>query len=275
MHGANFATLKDILSVGKIAPVKTLLILFLFLVALTGCYSRQRYHHFQTSTPFPKDHYLVLGFLGGRESWNSTREGVRRLALELRELNLSHLHVETVENVRRDLALRFIEKGLDRNRDGKLQDHETASARVILYGQSFGGAAVVKLARELKKRNIPVLLTVQIDSVGRNDDTIPDNVRFAANLFQRNGRFIRGEPVIHAENPAKTTILGNFEFDYRRKKIDLSSVRWWKKIFRVDHTKMNLDPAVWSKVKELILQHLAARRAGVPARQDPISYPLL
>jgi hypothetical protein len=80
---------------------------------------------------------------------------------------------------------------------------------LILYGQSFGGAAVVKLARELEVMGVPVLLTVQVDSVGRGDGIIPANVARAANLFQRNGLFIRGEPKIRAQDPSRTTIIGN------------------------------------------------------------------
>src|SRR5262249_7280182 len=81
-----------------------------------------------------------------------------------------------------------------------------------------GGAATVKLARQLKTMSVPVLLTVQIDSVGRGDKIIPSNVAPAANLFQRNGLFIRGEPQIIPEDPVKTTIVGNFEFDYTKKR---------------------------------------------------------
>jgi thioesterase domain-containing protein len=69
-----------------------------------------------------------------------------------------------------------------------------------LYGQSFGGAAVVKLARQLDKLGVPVLLTVQIDSVGRGDARIPPNVARAASLFQRNGVLISGEAPIVAED---------------------------------------------------------------------------
>jgi hypothetical protein len=100
-------------------------------------------------------------------------------------------------------------------------------------------------------------LTVQIDSVGRGDALIPPNVRHAANLYQRNGKIIRGEPAIRAENPDTTKILGNFKYDYRNKKIDISGIPWHKKIFRADHTKMNLDPDVWKQVKELILKYVA------------------
>lgn len=233
--------------------MRRFLVLILLTAILSGCFSRQRYHHFQTPNPLPAGHYLILGFLGGRERWDSRREGVRRLALELRERKEPHLHIETVENSRRDLALELIENAFDANKDGFLQTKEKASARLILYGQSFGGAAVVKFANQMNEMGIPVLLTVQVDSVGRNDEVIPENVRFAANLFQQNGRFIRGEPEIRAKDPSKTMIVGNFKFDYSTKRIDLSSVPWWKKIFRVAHTKMNLDPEVWQKVKALIL----------------------
>ena len=233
--------------------MKRTVLCFLLCAILAGCFSRQKYHHFQTKTPLPEGDVLVLGFLGGRQSWNSSSEGVRRLALELRARNQPGLHVETIENVRRDLALRLVRNALDRDRNDTLSENEKESARLILYGQSFGGAAVVKFANQLQHLKIPVLLTIQIDSVGRHDDVLPENVIAAANLFQRNGIFIRGEPEIRAQNRSKTRIIGNFEFDYRNKRIDLSSVPWYKKIFRTSHTKMNQDPEVWEKVKELIL----------------------
>ncbi|MCI0415421.1 hypothetical protein L0222_21830 [bacterium] len=234
--------------------MKRCLLPFLLCLILLSCFSRQRYHHFETRTPLAEGDALVLGFLGGRQSWNNSREGVRRLALELRAMNQPGLHVETVENVRRDLALQLVQNALDSDRNGTLTGNEKESARLILYGQSFGGAAVVKFANQLHQLKIPVLLTIQIDSVGRHDDVLPENVRAAANLFQRNGILIRGESEIRAQNPVKTRIIGNFEFDYSNKQIDLSSVDWYKKIFRNSHTKMNQDPEVWEKVKELIVK---------------------
>lgn len=221
----------------------------------------QRYASFVTRTPVPPDHYLILGLMGGRDSWDDDRRAVRKLALKIRSMNLPCVHVETVENTKRRLALELVKKALDQNRDGQLNREERASARLILYGQSFGGAAVVKFARQLKAIDVPVLLTVQIDSVGRNDALIPSNVAHAANLFQSDGIFIRGEPEIRAEDPQKTKILGNFRFDYHDKKIDLSDVPWFKKAFRVAHTKMEHDPAVWAKVEDLILNHVNCRGA--------------
>lgn len=225
---------------------------------LTSCvfFHGQRYHHFTTPTPLSENNFLILGLLGGREPWNSPDQGVRKLALKLRSRNLPGVHIETVENKKRDLALELIRNAFDRNRDGQVEDSERASARLILYGMSFGGAAVVKLARQLQHRNISVFLTVQIDSVGRNDSVIPSNVARAANLYQRNGLILKGEPEIRAADPQRTKILGNFEFDYDQKEVDLSGVPWFKKIFRTAHSKMNVDPDVWVKVEELILKEL-------------------
>ncbi|MGH9427127.1 MAG: hypothetical protein ACRD2L_12590 [Terriglobia bacterium] len=222
---------------------------------ITGClfFHGQRYHDFTTRTPIGERDFLVLGFMGGRDAWNKNN-ALRSLALKLGSLGNARLQVETVENKKRALAVELVRNAFDRNRDGKLDRSERSSVRLILYGQSFGGAAVVKLAHQLKVMEIPVLLTVQIDSIGKDDAVIPSNVLRAANLFQPNGLLIRGEPNIVPEDPLKTTIIGNFEFDYRQKKVDISAVPWHKKIFRVAHNKIEHDPDVWAKVEELVLE---------------------
>jgi hypothetical protein len=43
--------------------------------------SRQRYETFITRTPLEADRCLVLGFLGGREKWNSEASFVRKVAI--------------------------------------------------------------------------------------------------------------------------------------------------------------------------------------------------
>ena len=219
----------------------------------------QRYQDFTTPTPLKEGDFLVVGFMGGRESWDNHKRGVRKLALKLRAANLPGVHVETVENKKRRLAVELIRHAFDRDEDGRLDERERASARVIVYGQSFGGAAVVKLARQLKEMGVPVLLTVQVDSVGRGDKVIPSNVARAANLFQRDGLIIKGERDIRPEEPGKTTIIGNFKFDYGGKKIDLSEVSWLKRLFQAAHTKMDHDPEVWALVERIILDVIATR----------------
>lgn len=213
----------------------------------------QRYQDFTTPTPLADEATLVIGFLGGRESWDNDKRGVRKLALKLRALKLPRVHVETVENTRRPIALALVRNAFDRDRNGRLDERERRSARVIVYGQSFGGAAVVKFARELETMGVPILLTVQVDSVGRKDAVIPPNVARAANLYQRDGFTIRGEREVRAADPRRTAILGNYRFTYRGKKIDLSEVSWFKRLLQRAHTKMDFDPEVWALVEKMIL----------------------
>jgi hypothetical protein len=230
-------------------------VLAFWISSCAGCalFYGQKYETFTTATPLAADEYLVLGFLGGLEPWNSADQGVRKLALELRARNLPGVHVETLEDRRRALALQLVRNAFDHDRNRIMDPEERRSTRLILYGMSFGGAAVVKLANQLKAMDIPVLLTVQVDSVGRGDGVIPSNVAAAANLYQTDGAIIRGERSVRAEDPAKTRIIGNFQFTYRNKTVDLSEIPWYKIIFRRAHAKMNADPDVWRKVEELIL----------------------
>ncbi len=223
-------------------------------LSLPGClfFHGQRFHDFTARTPLGPGETLILGFMGGRDSWDDGKQGVRRLALRLRSLGLP-AQVETVENKKRALALQLIREAFDRNRDGSLDAGEKASARLIVYGQSFGGAAVVKLARQLHALNVPVQLTVQIDSIGRGDGRIPPNVARALNLYQRDGWIIQGQANVRAEDPGRTEVE-NRRFRYRGKKIDTAGVRFDKKLFRVAHTKMGLDPDVWRQVESAILE---------------------
>lgn len=210
----------------------------------------QRFKDFTTPLPLPNRSTLVIGFLGGIEHWDDPRRGIRKTALRLREL--PGVFAEPVENHRRSLAGKLIYKALDINRDGRLDADEKARARIVLYGQSLGGWAVVKLARELNGAGIPVLLTVQIDSVGLADTVIPSNVRAAANLFQRDFLPLRGAPEIRAADPLRTRILGNFQYHYEPGLVAPPDENILRTVFFGAHKKMELDPAVWDHVEQLI-----------------------
>ncbi len=207
------------------------------LIAVSAC-GGIRIQDVVTPRPIPRDSCLVVGFLGGRDAWNDETKGVRQLALELRRRGF---FTETFENRRRGVALELV--------------RGAAADRLVLYGQSFGGAAVAHFSRELETNAVAVELTVQIDSVGRGDGALPANVRNAANLFQTNGWFLDGEHPIRASDPSRTRILGNWRFDYSEppgSEISLEDVPWWKLIFRIPHARMDRDPHVWSFTLRLI-----------------------
>ena len=236
-----------------------LLVIFASTAAKVGptALAPQEFSDFTTPTPIPEGNTLVIGFLGGWEKWDEPKRGVRKFALRLRAKNLPGVHIETVENHRREIALELVTKAFDRNGDGQLSAEEASQARLIIFGQSFGGAAVNKLCKELKPLGVPVLLAVQMDSVGVDDADVPSNVRRAVNFFQRDDYFfIRGERELRAEDASRTEILGNFQYNYRGKKVDLSDGRWYQKIFRNAHVKMEQDPDVWAQVEAIILEEI-------------------
>jgi pimeloyl-ACP methyl ester carboxylesterase len=209
----------------------------------------QSYRSFTTPAPIGPGQTLVIGFLGGFERWDDEHRSVRKLALKLREI--PNLRTETVENHRRGLAAALILRALDRDHNGMLDAEERRSARIILYGQSLGGSAAMRTARDLAEKGIPVLLTVQVDSVGVGG-VIPPNVAAAANLYQHELLTIRGQTQIHAADPGRTRILGNFKYEYPRIPI-FPSESLPRTVFGGAHSQMEMDPRVWMQVESLIL----------------------
>lgn len=229
-----------------------------FLLAVFSCpvACAQRLSQLETPTPIPQGSTLVIGFLGGYDHWNDKHRSVRQLVLNLRQK--PGVYAESISNHRRSIAMTFLRRALDTNRNNQLDPDEKTNARVILFGQSWGASAAVNTARDLQKLGIPVLLTVQVDSVGFRDNEVPSNVRAAVNFFQHDPMTtIHGQKQIHAVDPTMTTILGNFEMSYEWRSVDLSNASWRRRLFGGSHTKMELDPAVWNQVEQYISDAIA------------------
>jgi len=217
----------------------------------------QRLSDMTTPVPLPPGSTLVIGFLGGYEPWNDEHRSVRRLVLSLRQR--PGVYAESISNHRRRVALSLIRRALDTNRNGRLETQEKAAARIILFGQSWGGAAAIKTARDLERLGIPVLLTVQVDSVGVSDRVIPANVHAAVNFYQHDPLTIQGRTKIQAADPARTAILGNFEESYLHRSVDESNASLPRRVFGGSHAKMELDPAVWNEVERYISDAISGR----------------
>lgn len=201
---------------------------------------------------------IVIGFVGGFVRHDDMVHSAVQVAAHLRQDYPSGVYVEVLENHRRKKAYADIFRFVDTDRNGTLSAEEKRNARIILYGNSWGASEAVALARELERKGIPVLLTVQVDSVskpGENDRVIPGNVAEAANFYQLNG-FLHGQPQIQAADPARTRIIGNFRFDYKATPIDCKQYPWYDRVFMKSHTEIECDPRVWAQVESLIHSQL-------------------
>ena len=210
---------------------------------------------------------IVIGFLGGYVRHDDSVHTTVQVAKSLRDAYPNAIHVATFENRRSDDAHNLIVSLLGAKSASALTAEQKRSAHIILYGHSWGACAVVALARQLKTEGIPVMLTVQVDSVskaGRDDQTIPDNVRYAANFYQDKG-FIRGQPKIVAADASRTTILGNYFYDYSAHPIACPEYPWYTRFFMRSHIEIECDQNVWHRVENLIREQLPASLATSPA----------
>ena len=207
---------------------------------------------------------IVIGFVGGFVRHDDPHHGPVQLAQQIARTVPKDTYVRVFENRRRKQAYDAILRLLDTNRDGVLSAEEKSRARIILFGHSWGAAAAVLLARDLRQEGIPVLLTVQVDSVAKvwqNDSVIPDNVAEAVNFYQPHG-IVHGRKQITAANPARTEILGNYRMDYRKNPVACEEYSWWNHVFTPGHMQSECDPHLWSKIENLVHERLASSYAS-------------
>ncbi len=201
---------------------------------------------------------IVIGFVGGFIRHDNLVHSEVQLAARLHKDYPMGVDVETFESYHGEKARERILSLLDANHDGTLTHDEKQNGRIIIYGHSWGGSEAIALARKLEKDGIPVLLTIQVDSISKihqNDAVIPANVAQAANFYQPNG-LLHGQSEIRAADPARTSIIGNFRFDYKASPYKCDEYPWYDRIFGKSHTQIECDPGVWKQAESLIRSNL-------------------
>ena len=197
---------------------------------------------------------IVIGFMGGFAKSNDQKHPEVQFAQYLREQYRSDIHAEVFGNHHGKKALQEVHRLLDGNEDGTLSSAEKEGARIIIYGHSWGATETVVFARELEKSGIPVLLTIQVDSIGklgRNNSMIPANVAKAINLYQSGGP-LHGQAKIFAADPAQTRIIGNLHMTYEGHHINCDNYPWFARTFNKPHHEIENDPRVWTLAASLI-----------------------
>jgi hypothetical protein len=203
---------------------------------------------------------IVIGFVGGFVKRDDMRHPEVQLAERLRKLDRYGVHADVFANHQGKEAFHSIVRLLDVDHDGLLSDTEKRRARIIIYGHSWGGSETVMLARELNHEDIPVLLTIQVDSIrkpGEEDAAIPANVKRAINFYQTHGP-LHGRREIRAVDPMKTTILGNLRMTYEDHPVNCKGYPWLARTFTRPHIEIENDPRVWSQISSLIDEELPA-----------------
>jgi hypothetical protein len=206
----------------------------------------------------PSPALIVMGFVGGFVRHNNTIHREVQVAADLRKDFPARMDVRIFANHLGRQAHQEIMRLLDTDHDGILSAGEKAKARIVLYGHSWGASESVAMARTLQKDGVPVLLTIQVDSVaklGEDDRLIPANVAQAVNFYQLDG-LLHGRRTILAADPAHTQILGNFQFDYKNKPINCDGYPWYARMFMKSHIEIESDPVVWNRVESLIRSKL-------------------
>jgi hypothetical protein len=197
---------------------------------------------------------IVIGFVGGFAKPDDLKHPEVQFAARLRQCYPSQVHAVVFSNHEGHEALRQVLRLLDADHDGALSPDEKEHAKIILYGHSWGASETVAFAKELGQRGIPVLLTIQLDSIkkpGQQDSTIPPNVANAVNFYQPRG-LLHGRPEISAADPARTRIIGNFRMTYKGHPIDCRNYPWLARTFNKPHHEIENDPRVWQQAAALI-----------------------
>ena len=204
---------------------------------------------------------IVIGFVGGFIKHDDMVHSGVQLAAILHAEYASRVHVQVFENHRGDDAHAAILKLLDADGDGELSADEKRDARIVIYGHSWGGSETIALARRLEKDGVPVLLTIQVDSVhkpGEDDAVIPANVEQAVNFYQTDG-LLHGRAEIRAADASRTQILGNFKLSYKDHALTCEGYPLLANIFEKPHIEIECDPNVWNQVGTLIRSKLPPR----------------
>jgi hypothetical protein len=220
------------------------------------------------AAPVGAQRTIVIGFVGGRVHANNDVHLEVRMAEKLQRLHPVDAVVKVYANHQGDDAFNEVMRQIDTDHDGKISPAERSAARVVIYGHSWGGSQTVTLAQQLNREKIPVLLTVQVDSIAKSnqvdDGEIPGNVEQAINFYQDKG-MLHGRSVIRATEPGKTKNLGNIRSDYSVNKIDCHEFPWFARTFMLPHIEIENDARVWDRIEAMIEEKIAESPVAVNA----------
>jgi len=248
--------------------------LLLLMVSL-GLAATGRQRSSPAPSPGPPPDVIVIGFMGGNVAADDATRNELVISNRLRASYLNGFYSAVFENRRLEDAHLKILQLLGSDSHHPLSAEQKGHARIILYGHSWGASAVVSLADALQKDGVPVLLTIQVDSVektGQDDSLLPDNVAQAINFYQPSG-MLHGRQQIRAANPQRTQILGNFRYSYKDAPAACQTYPWYERIFIKTHIAIECDPVLWTRIEALIRDSIGRTGETSAARGPSVAAP--
>jgi hypothetical protein len=162
----------------------------------------------------PKCSIIYLGFVGALEPPHNKHSGVVQIEETLQGKGYSDVCANSFSPYTWAEGRTWLMKYFPAHPGELTQEELQHAPKVILVGHSMGGWAIMGMARELRNRDIPVELTIQVDSVGVTDFTVPRNVKSAA-VFHANDvlmfmttKHVRREDPVHTKLVANVTVAG-------------------------------------------------------------------
>ena len=189
---------------------------------------------------------IVIGFLGGFVSRNDLKHPEVLFARYLCSRYSPILVAAVFGNHEAEKALELIRLHIETDKNGDPGSAGKQTVKIILYGHSWGASQALEFARKLERQQIPVALTIQIDSVRKmrqDDGTVPANVAKAVNFYQSKG-LTPGRPLITAADAERTKILGNFQMTYKDQDIRCDNYHWFSRKLNKPHHQIENDPHV-------------------------------
>lgn len=183
---------------------------------------------------------IYLGFVGALEPAHNKHSGVVQIGDLLQGKDFPDVCSKTYSPYVWGEGLHWLLTHFP-SHSGVLSDEELSLApRVILVGHSMGGWAMINVARKLNSRDIPVELTIQVDSVGITDYTLPRNINYAAIFHARDVLMPLTTKKLRLEDPSHTKLLKNVT------------------VKGAGHESITRDP----RIRELVMQTIADLRAS-------------
>jgi hypothetical protein len=190
---------------------------------------------------------IYLGFVGALEPANNKHSGVVQIRETLQGKDFPDICANSfspyVWTKGRDWLMKHFP-----SHAGVLTPAELEQApKVILVGHSMGGWAMMSVARELRDRDIPVELTIQMDSVGITDYTIPRNVKSAAIFHARDVLMFMTTKHVRREDPNHTEVVADIT------------------VAGASHQSITRDP----RIRELVMKTVESLRVALAAKSAP------